>query len=141
MGYPTMKMKMIAKVDLVVVSLFIIQESASGGGGIPALTQEVTWIIDPIDGTTNFVHGFPFSCVSIALASGGQVVAAIIYDPFKDELFLAAKVCWCEPGERRGLLLLLFPLLLSLLHYYYLLTLIASATNSHLSSSRAKGHM
>jgi fructose-1,6-bisphosphatase/inositol monophosphatase family enzyme len=49
------------------------QESSAADGGIPALTAEPTWIIDPIDGTTNFVHGFPFSCVSIGLARDKEV--------------------------------------------------------------------
>lgn len=71
--------------------LFIGEESASESGAIPPLTKAPTWIIDPIDGTTNFVHSFPFSCVSIALAQEGTVVVGIIYDPFKDELFLAGK--------------------------------------------------
>lgn len=49
------------------------------------------WIVDPIDGTTNFVHGFPFFCVSIALAHREEVVAAVVYDPMRDELFTAEK--------------------------------------------------
>lgn len=47
--------------------------------------------MDPIDGTTNFVHAFPFSCVALALAVKKQVVVGVVYDPAKDELFLAAK--------------------------------------------------
>lgn len=49
------------------------------------------WIIDPIDGTTNFVCGIPMSVVSIAIAFKGEVVAAVIFEPFRDELFTAAK--------------------------------------------------
>ncbi|QNK60896.1 inositol monophosphatase family protein [Paenibacillus sp. PAMC21692] len=52
---------------------------------------EYLWIVDPIDGTTNFVHGFPFFCVSIALAYQGEVIVGVIYDPCKDELFVAEK--------------------------------------------------
>ncbi|WP_442603021.1 inositol monophosphatase family protein [Paenibacillus sp. KN14-4R] len=52
---------------------------------------EYLWIVDPIDGTTNFVHGFPFFCVSIALAHRGEVIVAAIYDPMKDELYVAEK--------------------------------------------------
>lgn len=52
---------------------------------------EYLWIVDPIDGTTNFVHGFPFFCVSIALAYKGEVIVAVVYDPMKDELFVAEK--------------------------------------------------
>lgn len=53
--------------------------------------EEFLWIIDPIDGTTNFVHGFPFFCVSIALAHRGEIVAGVVYDPLRDELFVAEK--------------------------------------------------
>lgn len=53
--------------------------------------EEYLWILDPIDGTTNFVHGFPFFCVSIAMAHRGEIVAGVIYDPMRDELFVAEK--------------------------------------------------
>jgi myo-inositol-1(or 4)-monophosphatase len=49
------------------------------------------WIVDPLDGTTNFLHGLPHWAVSIALEHKGQVVAGVIYDPVKDELFFAEK--------------------------------------------------
>lgn len=49
------------------------------------------WIVDPIDGTTNFVHGFPYYSVSIALACHGEVVVGVVYDPNRDELFVAEK--------------------------------------------------
>jgi len=49
------------------------------------------WIVDPIDGTTNFVHGFPFFSVSIALAFKGEVIVGVVYDPSRDELFVAEK--------------------------------------------------
>lgn len=49
------------------------------------------WIVDPLDGTTNFLHGMPHWAVSIALEHKGQVVAGVIYDPVKDELFHAEK--------------------------------------------------
>lgn len=52
---------------------------------------EYLWIVDPIDGTTNFVHGFPFFAVSIALAHKGEVILGVVYDPSKDELFIAEK--------------------------------------------------
>lgn len=53
--------------------------------------EEFLWIIDPIDGTTNFVHGFPFFCVSIALARRGEVIVGVVYDPIRDEMFVAEK--------------------------------------------------
>lgn len=58
---------------------------------IPPLTDAPTWLIDPIDGTTNFVHTFPFTCVSIAFAVGGQVVLGVVYNPILEELFVAAR--------------------------------------------------
>ncbi|GAA3409807.1 inositol monophosphatase family protein [Paenibacillus hodogayensis] len=53
--------------------------------------EEYLWIVDPIDGTTNFVHGFPFFSVSIALAHRGEVIVGVVYDPSRDELFVAEK--------------------------------------------------
>ncbi|MFH1062839.1 MAG: inositol monophosphatase family protein [Candidatus Omnitrophota bacterium] len=52
---------------------------------------EAKWIIDPIDGTTNFAHGFPFFSVSIALEKKGQTVLGVVYDPMREELFTACK--------------------------------------------------
>jgi len=49
------------------------------------------WIIDPLDGTTNFSHGFPFFCVSIGFEVSGEVVLGAVYDPMMDELFTAEK--------------------------------------------------
>ena len=50
-----------------------------------------TWIIDPIDGTTNFLHGIPHFAISIALKSNNEIVSGLIYDPIKDEMFYAEK--------------------------------------------------
>ena len=50
-----------------------------------------TWIIDPIDGTTNFLHGIPHFAISIALKSGNEIISGLIYDPIKDEMFYAEK--------------------------------------------------
>ena len=47
------------------------------------------WIVDPLDGTSNYVHGFPFYCVSIALAAGDEILCGAIYDPVRDECFTA----------------------------------------------------
>ena len=49
------------------------------------------WIVDPLDGTTNFLHGMPHWAVSIALEHKGKIVSAVVYDPAKDELFFAEK--------------------------------------------------
>ena len=50
-----------------------------------------TWIIDPIDGTINYLHGIPHFAISIALKSYDQIIAGLIYDPIKDEMFYAEK--------------------------------------------------
>ena len=50
-----------------------------------------TWIIDPIDGTINFLHGIPHFAISIALKSKNEIVSGIIFDPIKDEIFFAEK--------------------------------------------------
>jgi len=52
---------------------------------------EYLWIVDPLDGTTNFVHGFPFFAVSIALAYKGEVIVGVVYNPVHNELFVAEK--------------------------------------------------
>ena len=49
------------------------------------------WIVDPLDGTTNYLHGLPHWCVSIALEHKGEVVSGVIFDPAKDEMFVAEK--------------------------------------------------
>lgn len=53
--------------------------------------NENVWIIDPIDGTTNFIHGFPQYCISIALQQKGVITQAVIYDPNRNEMFTASK--------------------------------------------------
>ena len=59
------------------------------------------WIVDPLDGTTNFLHGLPHWAVSIALEHKGQIVAGVIYDPAKDELFFAEKGAGAWMNESR----------------------------------------
>jgi myo-inositol-1(or 4)-monophosphatase len=59
------------------------------------------WIIDPLDGTTNFIHGFPTYCVSIALAVRGQVEQAVIYDPARNDLFTATRGRGAFLNDRR----------------------------------------
>lgn len=49
------------------------------------------WIVDPLDGTTNYAHGYPCFCVSIALEREGEIVIGVIYDPTRDELFAAER--------------------------------------------------
>ncbi len=59
------------------------------------------WIVDPLDGTTNFLHGLPHWAVSIALEHKGQIVAGVIYDPVKDEMFYAEKGSGAWMNESR----------------------------------------
>ncbi len=60
-------------------------------GWTPAKDGAPRWIVDPIDGTTNFLHGIPHFCCSIALERDGKIDAGLIYDPIKDEMFYAEK--------------------------------------------------
>jgi len=62
---------------------------AEEGGAEEGQDPTRRWIVDPLDGTTNFLHGLPHWAVSIALEHKGKVVAGVIYDPSKDELFFA----------------------------------------------------
>lgn len=59
------------------------------------------WIVDPLDGTTNFLHGMPHWAVSIALEHKGEVVAAVIFDPVKDEMFTSEKGAGAWMNDRR----------------------------------------
>jgi len=76
----------------------VAEESGSEHG---AKDSEYVWIIDPLDGTTNFIHGFPVYCVSIALAVRGKVEQAVIYDPSRNDLFTATKGRGAFLNERR----------------------------------------
>jgi myo-inositol-1(or 4)-monophosphatase len=60
-------------------------------GELPSATGEYRWIIDPLDGTTNFIHGFPQYCVSIAVQHRGATAHGVVYDPARNELFTASK--------------------------------------------------
>src|SRR5512140_4020817 len=53
--------------------------------------SEFRWYVDPLDGTTNFAHGYPVFCVSLGLARNDELVAGVLYDPTRDELFTAEK--------------------------------------------------
>jgi myo-inositol-1(or 4)-monophosphatase len=63
----------------------ILAEEGSVGGQ----SQEYRWIVDPLDGTTNYAHGYPHFSVSIALERGGNTLIGVVFDPVRDELFLA----------------------------------------------------
>ena len=60
-------------------------------GDYPHTTSPFRWIIDPLDGTTNFTHAFPWFAVSIAVEEAGEIILGIVYQPYYEELFVAAK--------------------------------------------------
>ncbi len=66
---------------------FLMEES----GVVEGKNPDFRWIIDPLDGTTNFLHGLPHWAISIALEHKGEIVAGLIHDPVKDEMFQAEK--------------------------------------------------
>ncbi len=68
---------------------FIGEEDQAGGGGTVAGNGEYRWILDPLDGTTNYVHGVPHFCVSLALEREGRVLVAAVYNPLGEECYLA----------------------------------------------------
>ena len=60
-------------------------------GGLDESRSEYRWVIDPLDGTTNYAHGYPVFCVSIALEYQGETILGVVYDPMRDELFTAER--------------------------------------------------
>jgi myo-inositol-1(or 4)-monophosphatase len=75
---------------------FLAEES-----GASSADAEYRWIIDPLDGTTNFIHGFPQYCVSVAVEQRGALAHAVVYDPVKNELFTASKGRGAFLNDRR----------------------------------------
>jgi len=76
----------------------LAEEGTAKGANAEA---ENVWIIDPLDGTTNFLHGFPQYCVSIALAHRGQVAHGVVYDPVRNDLFTASRGRGAFLNDRR----------------------------------------
>jgi len=76
----------------------LAEEGTAKGANADA---ENLWIIDPLDGTTNFLHGFPQYCVSIGLQHRGQITQAVIYDPVRNDLFTATRGRGAFLNERR----------------------------------------
>lgn len=77
---------------------FLMEE----GGEIKGTDGQHRWIIDPLDGTTNFLHGIPLFAVAIALQRGDEIVAGVIYNPISEELFVAEKGggAWLDDKKR-----------------------------------------
>jgi myo-inositol-1(or 4)-monophosphatase len=76
---------------------FLLEE----GGEIAGDDKSQRWIIDPIDGTTNFLHGIPNFCISIALERDGELIAGVVYQPLGDEMFHAEKGAGAFLNEHR----------------------------------------
>ena len=71
---------------------FVGEESvAANDGKMAEIGDEPTWFVDPLDGTTNFVHGFPFSCVSVGLAVNKEPMVGVVLNPVLNETFTAVK--------------------------------------------------
>ncbi len=77
---------------------FLAEES---GAHRPPGAADYTWIIDPLDGTTNFIHGFPQYAVSIGCKHDGQITQAVIYDPTRNDLFTATRGRGAFLNDRR----------------------------------------
>jgi myo-inositol-1(or 4)-monophosphatase len=77
---------------------FLMEE----GGEIKGTDGQHRWIIDPLDGTTNFMHGIPLFAVAIALQRGEEIVASVIYNPISEELYVAEKGggAWLDDKKR-----------------------------------------
>ncbi|MEO6462250.1 MAG: inositol monophosphatase family protein [Candidatus Eisenbacteria bacterium] len=69
----------------------VLAEESGGSAADPAAPPPYRWIADPLDGTTNFAHGLPFFCVSLALEADGERALGVLYDPLRDECFAARK--------------------------------------------------
>jgi myo-inositol-1(or 4)-monophosphatase len=76
---------------------FLMEES----GETPGTDGQHRWIVDPLDGTTNFLHGLPHFCISVALERAGEIVAGVILDPIKDELYWAERGVGAYLNDRR----------------------------------------
>ena len=81
---------------------FLMEESGSSPAPVPgAGGMQRRWIVDPLDGTTNFLHGLPHFAISIALEERGEIIAGVIYDPIKEEMFWAEKGAGAYLNDRR----------------------------------------
>src|SRR3954465_860909 len=79
----------------------ILAEEAEASGIKHEGSGEFKWIIDPLDGTTNYAHGYPAFCVSVALERAGRIELGVIYDPLRDETFAAERGLGATLNGRR----------------------------------------
>ncbi|XP_012275412.1 inositol-phosphate phosphatase [Orussus abietinus] len=96
-----------------------IGEETVAGGPLPELTDDPTWIIDPIDGTLNYIHSYPQFCISVALAICKELVIGIVYNPINGELYTSKKsegaflngkrICTTTEKELKNSLILIEP--------------------------------
>jgi myo-inositol-1(or 4)-monophosphatase len=70
---------------------FVGEETSFLSGDVPAGSEQYSWLVDPLDGTTNYAHRYPHFAVSIALEHAGQVILGVVYDPMRNELFAAER--------------------------------------------------
>jgi myo-inositol-1(or 4)-monophosphatase len=77
------------------------ESGASDENELVSGKSEWKWIVDPLDGTTNYAHGYPCFCVSIALEHAGAIELAVIYDPMRDEMFTAERGRGATLNDRR----------------------------------------
>jgi myo-inositol-1(or 4)-monophosphatase len=79
----------------------LAEEDQAGAGGAEAAEPGVTWLVDPLDGTSNYAHGVPFACTSVAVRDAEGLAAGAIFDPFREELFTAARGGGAWLGDER----------------------------------------
>ncbi len=88
--------------DLFPDDAFLGEEDGEGAsGGDPFARSRHLWVVDPLDGTTNFVHSMPHYSISIACFDAGEPLIGIVYDPHRDELFAGVRGAGAYLGERR----------------------------------------
>ncbi len=76
---------------------FLMEETGQSPGQDP----DRRWVVDPLDGTTNFLHGIPHFAISIGLEESGEMTAGVVYEPLRDEMFWAEKGVGCYLNRRR----------------------------------------
>ncbi len=79
----------------------ILAEEGEAGGGEVATDGPITWLVDPLDGTSNYAHGVPFACSSVAARDAEGVAAGAVFEPFRAELFTAVRGGGAWLGEER----------------------------------------
>src|SRR5712691_10315980 len=80
----------------------ILAEESGASDGVTSLSgkSEWKWIVDPLDGTTNYAHGYPCFCVAIAVERAGAIEIGVVYDPTRDEMFAAERGQGATLNER-----------------------------------------